>query len=407
VPPVVFDATTSLVFRRLLHAPLLPGAAWCLVWVVRAGRRAPLSGRAAAALVLMGWSLVFLRPTLGAFTADAANVRARFVESDPYSALYDAVAALPAGNHILADPFTSYQLSARTSMRFVALFQQHANPADPTAVARLAAVRDALSPFVLPVTAAEVCREYDIDYVVLSGIARPAGADFLSPGAPVLFEPALQRLRSMPEVFRETARGARFAIFRFDPHGVAENRWNGIDAPVRFAATPPASCPVPVPGNVFEITGVSLDAAVAAPGDSIYLTFGYRRNMAAPYGNPLEMHVRFDRRDVLESTPYPGDKFVRRFEERRVHQVRRYRADVFPGHGLIEPDLWPIGTPLVETFGLRLPETLAPGEYAVQVKVSRRTLLPNFALRDVLFNRDHYSGEACATLRVSGPGEAR
>jgi hypothetical protein len=41
------------------------------------------------------------------------------------------------------------------------------------------------------------------------------------------------------------------------------------------------------------------------------------------------------------------------------------------------------------------------------VKVSRRTLLPNFALRDVLFNRDHYSGEACATLRVSGPGEAR
>jgi hypothetical protein len=42
------------------------------------------------------------------------------------------------------------------------------------------------------------------------------------------------------------------------------------------------------------------------------------------------------------------------------------------------------------------------GNYRVEVKVERESLLPNFHIDDLLFNRDHYSGTPCATLVVAG-----
>ena len=67
---------------------------------------------------------------------------------------------------------------------------------------------------------------------------------------------------------------------------------------------------------------------------------------------------------------------------------------------MFDPDLWPMGTALCERVDAVVPAAALPGRYRVEVNVVRASLLPNFHLRDVLFNRDHYSGTACASLVV-------
>ena len=106
------------------------------------------------------------------------------------------------------------------------------------------------------------------------------------------------------------------------------------------------------------------------------------------------------------ATSVLGDKYKRRFEERRGGYVARFRADLQPGRGVFEPDLWPIGTPLYEVFPFVIPAHARAGRYQVEVSVERDAMLPNFHARDLLYIRDHYSGTACAVFEVRARGEA-
>ena len=136
------------------------------------------------------------------------------------------------------------------------------------------------------------------------------------------------------------------------------------------------------------------------------ITLGYRRDIDTPFGLPSLLHVRFDNDTVAHAKPVIGDKYVRRFQERRGGYVARFRADMQPGRGVFEPDLWPIGTPLREVFPFVIPQNAMAGRYQVEVAVVRDSLLPNFHARDLLFNRDHYSGTACATFEVRARPQA-
>jgi hypothetical protein len=89
------------------------------------------------------WALIFVRPALDATAADA---RRQSRPSMASSAIVRAVASLPDNSVVLSDPATSYLLSAFTTHRFVALFEQHANPLDPLAFDRLEAARAGTSP---------------------------------------------------------------------------------------------------------------------------------------------------------------------------------------------------------------------------------------------------------------------
>jgi hypothetical protein len=88
--------------------------------------------------------------------------------------------------------------SARTPHRFVAIFDQHANPYDPYAVDRLAAVRDALSPFVVPDRCVDACRRYGVDVVIVNAAA--VGSAFVPVWDAALYRPTLERLRAIPSL---------------------------------------------------------------------------------------------------------------------------------------------------------------------------------------------------------------
>ena len=80
----------------------------------------------------------------------------------------------------------------------------------------------------------------------------------------------------------------------------------------------------------------------------------------------------------------------------------RYRFDHRPFGGVYTADQWPLGIEVTESVTLQLPEALAGTEYALQVKLTHETLIPNFSVRDIFYNDDHYSGYPCGELPVAG-----
>jgi hypothetical protein len=197
-----------------------------------------------------------------------------------------------------------------------------------------------------------------------------------------------------------------YAIYEVSPSTPVEIPPDRAPPPVFAGASEVAPCEIPAPDLAFEITGIAISPPSASPGDSVRITLGYRRDIDTPFGLPSLLHVRFDHDTVAEAKPVIGDKYVRRFQERRGGYVERFRADMQPGRGVFEPDLWPIGTPLREVFPFVIPTNALPGRYQVEVAVVRDSLLPNFHARDLLFNRDHYSGTACATFEVRARPQA-
>ncbi len=397
-----FARASYMVLRVLLNAPVVPALVLVVVWSVRSARRGSALRRVVTAIAIAWWALVFLAPSVRAFAADAGRVRRPPARAGLCpTALAEWARRLPPGSTILSDPATSYELSACTTHRFVALYEQHANPYDPYALDRLRAVRDALSPFAIGSAAPAACRRYAVDYVVVSRGAGEGPTGVLSYWLPALFEPAVARIESMPACFLRVLADGDAVAFRFQPDGIAPQPALGPAPPVAFGPVDALPCDVPVPGDVFSLTGVSVSPPRVLPGDSVVVTIGYRRDEPCAFGFPFVIHLRFDHTSVPARRGVPGEKYLRRARERWSGSFVRFRADVRPGHGVFEPDVWPMGTALCERFVVAVPGATRPGTYRVEVKVERESLLPNFHLDDLLFNRDHYSGRPCATLVVA------
>jgi hypothetical protein len=177
--------------------------------------------------------------------------------------------------------------------------------------------------------------------------------------------------------------------------------WAAQNQPVRVASLALAACEVPAPARDFTVTGISVTPATALPGDTVQVTLGYRRDAPSPFELPLVLHVRFDHDTLERSRDVPGEKIWRRMRDGRAGLRSRFRADFTPGHGIYEPDLWPVGMDLCETFPVVIPANARVGHYAVHLALANDTVVPNFHLRDLLYNRDHYSGAACTSLIVT------
>lgn len=398
----LYERGSYMVFRALLGIPVFAATAVTLSWMVVSARRRGTVIRAIAAVALVAWVMVFLRPALGALGTDTRGVLEGRRPAEPVStALVAAVAALPAGSTILSDPATAYVLSAATTHRFVALHQQHANPGDAYALDRLRTVRDVLSPFALPEAAVEACRRYRVDYVVLNGAVTGTTPDFLGVWDARGYAAAHARLASMTSSFAPVDSVDGGLVFRFEPGAAASRTWPGLSAPVGIESPPLLACEIEAPDGVFRVTGIDVHPRTVLPGDTVTVTLGYSRETPAPFGLPMLIHLRFDHESIPQVRRYPGEKYVRRAAERRAHSYVRFRADVPPGRGVYEPDLWPIGAPLCERVRVVVPRHARLGTYRVEVNVVRDSLLPNFHVSDLLYDRDHYSGRACASLRVA------
>ncbi len=406
VPPLttaLFAKGSYMVSRGLLNAPVYAASAIVLACMIDVARRRGTIVKVSVAVVLAAWSLVFVRPALDATRADLSK-RAR-TSDEAGRSLAGRVANLPHDAVCLSDPATAYQLSAFTSNRFVALYEQHANPRDAYALGRLEAVRNVLSPFANAQGAVDACRRYGVDFVIVSAQALSAEPGFMTEWDPTLFPATRARLRGIGHPFYEVASTEGYSIFELlDTSSTPAAAPDPLRAPVVVEAPALAPCTIVAPERAFEVTGISVTPAVVTPGDSVVITIGYRRDEATPFGLPFLIHVRFDHESVVAAHAYPGEKYVRRFEDRRDGVVTRFRADIRPGGGIFEPDLWPMGAPLCQRVGFVVPRAALPGRYLVEVRVVRDSLLPNFHARDLLYNRDHYSGTACTWVDV-GAGE--
>jgi hypothetical protein len=357
------------------------------------------------------WLLVFFRPVPGAIAND---LRVRMSAADNASAgedaLIRAVAAFPSGSVVLSDPATSYVLSAHTSHRFVAVHQQHGNPRDSFALERIRAARDVLSPYVTPDVAVAACRRFNVNYVVVNDSPPGETAEFLGVWRSGMFALAVTRMVAMYPSFApvDTAGGA--IIYRFQGAAPVSHNWAIEDRPVAVGAPPLSPCEISAPHDAFRVTGVSVSPASALPGDTLQITIGYLRDAPIPFQFPVVMHLRFDHEVVASVREFPGDKQWRRYRDGREGKGSRFRHDVFPGHGVYDPDLWPVGFELCETFKAVVPVEVRRGRYRVEVSIEPLSQVPNFHLRDLMFNRDHYSGIQCVTLdvvdRVVGSGDA-
>jgi hypothetical protein len=398
IPPLataLYSKATYMVARSLLNVPALAASVVVIGWMVSEARRRGFVVRTLAVVVVATWVIAFVRPSLRATVADAARAAAP-AQLPRTLAVY--VAGLPGGSVVLSDAATSYAMSAYSSHRFVALFEQHANPYDDYALDRLQAVRDAISPFASAQQCVEACRRFGVDFVIVS--AQPlTGREFLSVWDPALYSPTIERLRAIPSL-QEVHTTERFVVFRVQRAESMPALPDRMQPPVVVESPVLPPCVVNTPEHVFEITGVGVTPSTVAAGDSITIALGLRRDGTTRFGIPLVTHIRFDHESVRNRDAYPGEKHVRRFQERRQGGVARFRADLIPGAGVYDPDLWPLGTALCERVGAVIPPGALPGRYRVEVNVVRASLLPNFHLRDVLFNRDHYSGTTCTSLVV-------
>jgi hypothetical protein len=407
VPPIataLFSRGSYMVFRALLNAPVFAASAWVLVALVERARRRGVLARAAVATVVAMWGLTFVRPALHATRADFAH-RPR-AATDGNLAVVDVVRRLPAGATVLSDPATSYLLSAYSTHRFVALYEQHANPRDTFALDRLQAVRGVISPLVDSRASVAWCERYDVDVVVVSARALSASPGFMTGWDPALYPASVERLRELAPAFQEVAVTDEFALFRFRPGAPVGTPADAWPAPVVAGSLDASACVVVAPERAFEVTGISVTPSPAALGDAVSINIGYRRDTTTPFGLPFLVHARLDHEALVSSRRYPGDKYVRRFEDRRRGVVTRLRADVRPGRGVFEPDVWPIGTPVYERVEFVIPAHAAPGRYSVEVAVVHDSMLPNFHWRDLVFNRDHYTGTVCGTLDVRARAES-
>jgi len=399
----LFAHGSYMVSRSLLNVPAYAAIVIAAQALGAGWRKRRLAAWAIGAPAALVWLLFFARPIPGALVGELGRHGTRDTASsltDMNWPLVEALKRLPTNAVILSDPATSYALSAVTSQRYVAVYGQHGNPRDPFALERLKAVRDVLSPYAMPSSAVAACRRFGVGYVIVNGNAPTDTAPFMPLWSAARWPGALARMRAMGQAFSLVDSVAGACIYRFEPRAPVSWVWDAQDQPVRVAAPALSACEITAPGGAYDITGVSVTPDRALPGDTMQVTLGYFHPAPSQFGLPTVVHVRFDHELIDRGHEYPGEKFIRRLTDRRSGLSSRFRADLVPGHGVYEPDLWPVGFKLCETFSVVVPPRARPGRYAIKVAVEQNAVVPNFHVRDLLFNDDHYSGRACAAFTV-------
>lgn len=358
-----------------------------------------------SAAVLFVWASAFLAPSVDALVGTAGETKPNAgvkAITDRYQDLFDFLRKLPVDSVVLSDPVTSCWIGAESDLRVVAVLAQHDNPKDAFVMDRLENTRNVLSPFVGSSRAVEACERYAVDYVVLNGRLQREKYEYLADWDPGWLPHTRSKLSALEPRFRVVFENQDVVVFRRNAQLAAGGKWSPLSPAIRFAAQGVSPCRVDAPGRDFQIREAGISPGRVLPGETVLLTIGYEKRDVSMYGLPVMVHVRFDHESIAPGgREAPGEKLVRRIQDRRAHRTSRFRYDHHPFDGWFTPDLWPIGSPFYEVIAVKLPPTLRKGRYNVELKAGTETMSPNFALRDFFFDRDHYSGTRCLELEVT------
>jgi hypothetical protein len=406
VTVLAFRFAAYMTFRSLLNVPVFAAVTAAVYFLAVWSRRRSWPARSAAAVLLIVWSMVFVVPGLNGFRAELAVQKERAARPSVFQRHDDLIQFLnsrPDGSVVLSDPKTSYLVSAATDHRVVAVPGPHGNPNDPDALERLAAIRDVLSPFVLHSRTVAACERFGVDFVVVNARLERDAGEFMLDWDRSLFTRTTAKIEHLDTRFRPVFETEDCRVYVYYPGPVPEDRWFPESTPVLFDPGHHIhECLIRYPDLGVNVVEVMVTPEVVLPGETVEVTIGYYKEDVIEYGLPFKLYIRFDHESLFENNGrYPGEKHVRRWRERRGGYRLRYRHDVRPFSGVFTPDQWPIGAKFYEKIAVPLPSTLEPGRYRVEFKLERDSMIANFALSDILYNRDHYSGSPCFEIEVT------
>jgi hypothetical protein len=417
----LFEASLGYLVGRL--ASLVPFVLVLAYWLRVAGQGVlELASRrrvvlALLYLVLLGWLLV---PQVEGFTRSYGAPHMKRMRAR--SALLwegllrrvDADVDTPAV--VLSDPLTSYALPAFTHHYTVAVLHQHGSPADSLGLARLAASRDVLSPYLGTGEKARACRRFGVEYVLVN-TAPPRPIDlFFCHVDPAL---AWQQRRALEEdraLFARVADyGTKGALFR-----VRRERLDalcGIVTPgeevqiartteraaaaVLLRALPATARPIP-PDTTAGITlaAVELGALRTARGDSVAVTLYWRRVGTAPpvpTVTQLSIETRAPRGWLASAALSRIDRIL---VQQRRHQLYRYRTPGSPLRGAFGIEHWPRDRFVVDRTWLAVPARAATGTYTVKVSWDDPIYVPNARLPEYLSDAEAHPGIVLGSLEI-------
>ncbi len=378
------------------------------------------SRRVAVSLFVFALMIVLLFPRLENFARSYSSGQRQRQAAASILAWSDLTEAIEretrAGATILSDPITGYAIPALTRHRSVAVLHQHASPADSLALARLAACRDVLSPWLGTGEKARNCRRFGADYVLVNAaFRRPVDTYFAHAGRRRAAREvaALERDDALFEkVWESKGRGTLFRVRRENLNALA-----GIvqpdAAPLEVHATAelaagllsrrlPEEAVSVLPDTVagISLVGTIADQAHVARGDTLHFTLFWRRVGEVPR-TPVLRHVR------LESEVPRGrfwtprfSKVVRLARERREHSIYRWRDAGEICDGEFAPEHWPRERFVADHALVEIPRNMVPGSYMLRVSWQEAALIPNFPLSHYFSDEDAYYGSPVGTVVI-------
>jgi hypothetical protein len=282
----------------------------------------------------------------------------------------------------------------------VTVLHQHGTPQDPHVFERIEDARNVVSPYTTQSEALALIRKYAVDYVLING-AGGASHSYMADWQPQMATAVQPKFSLLPLVFDLVYAHDGFRLYHVIGGVPDDYTWFPTIPFMRAVPPGAARCGTPADYGGPRVTYIKVSPRVALPGEKVNVTIGYRRDRDLESPMPLLLHLRFEDSSYFDSSrSFPGDKWLRRFRERREGAFRRFRLDRRPFAGLYPAVMWPLGLDVFETFEYRLPGALEETDYEIQVKLAQETLIPNFSIRDLFYNDDHYAGTACGDITI-------
>lgn len=404
VTPLLSERMGYLVQRFVLNIPAFAITVLVLGSLVSWAQRGAVFKKLVVIVLVFAWCK-FVWLGMGTLTTDLRRTRFGAPVLQPageMGRMIDFVnERIPAGAVVLSDPVTSYTLSAYTDVKVVTLVNQHANPNDVHALERVVFARQAMSAFTSQIELMQTVRRFGVHYVVLNGSFKRPIHEYMADWNSELLPALRQKFEDFSGAFRRVYRTDGISVYRFEGSGNEEPRWFPIVPFVDVLDGIFDVCGVVYIGDFVEVEKIRVDPQTAVPGEKIKITVVYRkvRDLAIPL--PLRLYLRFENAEYFEtSRSFPGDKLLRRYRERRDAAFQRFRIDRTPFDGLYTADMWPVGHSVHETFSFRLPTDLHETRYEILYRIEPYPLIPNFTLRDLLFNDDSFVGRPCSEIEI-------
>jgi len=404
VTPLLYDRLGYLVQRFVLNIPSFAITVLLLGALVSWAQRGPIFRKLVAIATVFVWTK-FVWLGMGAWAADVNRIRFGAPVVRPQGELGLMIdffnERVPAGAIVLSDPVTSYFLSAYSDVKVVTLVNQHANPNDVHGLERVIFARQAMSVFTSQIELMETVRRFGVHYVAVNGAFAGPIDEYMADWNPRVLPVLLQKFEESDGEFRRVHRTDGISVYRYEGRGAVEARWFPVVPFVDPVDGTFDICGVVDVGDYVEVEKIRVHQPTAVPGEKISITVVYRKNRELAIPLPLRLYLRFENPKYFEaSRSFAGDKFLRRYRERRDAAFERFRIDRTPFEGLYTPDMWPVGQSVHETFSVRLPTDLNETRYEIQYRVEPYPVIPNFSVRDLLFNDDSFAGRACSEIEI-------